>query len=265
MSHPGRMLRAWLAAGLLPLGAVAVGCSKGAFYVAQLAPTGLGRGDPVTIIPAQGSGDEESAALVKKAAACIQDALEETGWTGRMVPPGEFYQAAFPDLTAKVGQAPGTPTGCEPGSFLYRCLRYSGEEAEVPRGALSWERLVADVGFQERIAPLGLRYVILVTASEGRGPSRLQGGGGGGAPAIAFVWEWDTYARMTATVLDMKKRRVAGAVAARAFGKSSSGVVLLFFIFPIPVGNPSFPVGKVCGELREGVAQLLAGGNPPKP
>jgi len=237
MSHPGRMLRGWLAAGVLALAGLAVGCSKGSFYVYREAPTGLGRGDAVTIIPAQRSGSEETAALVKKAAACIQDGLEESGWTGRMVPPGEFYQAAFPNLPA----------------------------GEVPPGDFSWEQFVGDMGFQERIAPLGLRYLILVTADEGRDNRRSRTEFGGKPPAIAFSESWDHYARMTATVLDTTHRRVAGTVAAVATGKSSSGLALLLFIFPIPFGKPSFPVGPACGELGEGVAKFLTGENPPEP
>lgn len=228
----------WSAVGLFALGALAVGCTKAWMSENRLAATGLGPQDAITVILVQRPGDEYSAGLESKVAGCVRNALQQIHSSVRIVPHDEFRQAAFSDPSLK----------------------------ELPQDDSSWQRLVGDPKFLERIAPLEVRYLIAVAVQEGRGPIDLHGGGAGsgGAGIGAIGVDWDRWAEMQATIMDMMHARVAGNVSSRARGKSAVGLAV-FIILPIPYGKPSFPLGTACWELGEGVAKFLAGESVTKP
>ena len=221
-------------AGLFALAVLGVGCTMATLGERRLAPTGLAPQDAITAILEEQAEARQSTALEETVTGCIQDALRETHPAMRMVSADEFRRAAFPDLTP----------------------------VETPPGTFSWEHLVTDIGLQERIAPLGLRYLIVVDVEEGRDPIHLHGGGAEGALVIGG--DWKRWSRMRATILDITNHHVAGYVASDAVGKSAAGVFILY-IFPVPYGKASFPRETACWKLGEGVAKFLAGESSSKP
>jgi len=104
------------------------------FYVNRLAATAIESGDAVTAVLEEFSG-EFSPSKENKFVTCITKAIREAHPTVRFVPPDEFRQVAFSDLTPE----------------------------NIPPEDWTWDRLAEDPGFQERIAPLDLRYLIVVS------------------------------------------------------------------------------------------------------
>jgi len=103
-------------------------------WVNRLGATAIESGDAVTAVLEEFSG-EFSSSKEDKFVACIRKALRKAHPTVRFIPPDEFRQVAFPDLTPE----------------------------DTPPEDWTWDRLVEDPGFQQRIAPLGLRYLIPVS------------------------------------------------------------------------------------------------------
>lgn len=229
----------WLPTGILTLAVLGVGCTKARVSDIRAAPTGLAPEDAITVILAPPRGGEYSPGLESKAAGCVRNALQQTHSGARMVPQDEFRQVAFAGLSPE----------------------------ELPQDDPSWERLVGDPSFLERVSLFGLRYLIVVSVQESAGSTQFdwEVAHSGDAGALVLNWSRDRYASIEATVVDIMHRRVAGSVRASAHGKSASGVVLFMLVLPIPYGKPSFPVGSACWVLGEGVAKFLAGENPPKP
>ncbi|MFQ5656262.1 MAG: hypothetical protein ACE5G5_01825 [Candidatus Methylomirabilales bacterium] len=210
--------------GLLTLAVLGVGCSQGWMTGSRLAPTGLKPEDGLAVIAYEDPAGEYSEDIGEDVVECVEDALEDTHPTVRVVPLDEFHQAAFPDLTPE----------------------------ETPSSGWAWELLLSDAAFRERIAPLGLRYLIIVTFEEGKGPANVAAVASRGAAAI--VVNWQTRASMHARIVDLIHSREAGTVQAEATAQSSAGLIGIF-----PFYIPSFPEGRACEDLGEGVAKLLAG------
>ena len=102
-------------------------------YVNRLAATAIESGDAVTAVLEEFSG-EFSSSKEDKVFSCITEAIREEHPTVRIVPSDGFRHTAFPDLTPE----------------------------EVSSELLDIALLVEQPEFQERIAPLGIRYLILV-------------------------------------------------------------------------------------------------------
>jgi len=98
----------------------------------RLAPTEIETHDLVTAVLDESSG-KFSLPEGEKVVGCITEAIHEKHPTVRVVPPDEFLRTAFPDLTPE----------------------------EVSSELLNIALLVEQPEFQERIAPLGIRYLIL--------------------------------------------------------------------------------------------------------
>jgi len=101
-------------------------------YVNRLAATAIESGDAVTAVLEEFSG-EFSSSKEDKVFSCITEAIREEHPTVRIVPSDDFRHTAFPDLTPE----------------------------EVSSELLDIASLVEQPEFQERIAPLGIRYLIL--------------------------------------------------------------------------------------------------------
>ncbi len=101
-------------------------------YVNRLAPTEIESHDLVTVVLDESSGTF-SLAKEEKLVGCIIEAVHAEHPTVRIVPSDDFRHTAFPDLTPE----------------------------EVSSELLDIASLVEQPEFQERIAPLGIRYLIL--------------------------------------------------------------------------------------------------------
>jgi hypothetical protein len=235
-------LRGKLKVGLFSLAVLIAGCSTtGRMHTSRLAPTTLTTEDAITVIAYETESlsqisetadvpAEYSADMAEEVLECIEEILEEHYPTVRIVPPDKFLEVAFPDLT---------------------------EEDSLPV-ILSWEHMARDPGFQARIAPLGLRYLITVFVEEGKGNTVFAGPDPGTyPPPPIFIAGWDTWTSMHANVVDLMHARDAGEVRAGANGRSAAGIICI-----IPFYIPSFPEWRACDELAEGVVQLLAGESP---
>ncbi len=214
--------RSWqLTLGLLALAVLGVGCTKADMYVYRFNPTDFAPEDAITVIQVQSGKQEYSDKLEKKVVGCIKDALENTHPMVRIVPPEDFRRAAFPDLT---------PAEILSGDAL-------GE----------WEQLAKDLALATRIAPLDLRYVIIVSGGTRTYTEFAVAG-------YAWAATWDKLSNLRARIIDLKQRRGAGIVG----GFASGGTIWLFP--PVPLIIPTTdPEGRACRELGEGVAKFLAG------
>jgi len=104
----------------------------GLYVINRLAPTEIESHDLVTAVLDESSG-RFSLPEGEKVVGCITGAIHEKHPTVRVVPPDEFRRTAFPDLTPE----------------------------EVSSELLDLALLVEQPEFQERIAPLGIRYLIM--------------------------------------------------------------------------------------------------------
>ncbi len=210
-------------------------------HTSRLAPTTLTTEDAITVIAYETESisqisetadvpAEYSADMAEEVLECIEEILEEHHPTVRVIPPDKFLEVAFPNLTPE----------------------------DSPPVILSWEHMARDPGFQERIAPLGLRYLITVFVEEGKGNTVFAGPDPGTyPPPPVFMAGWDTWASMHAKVVDLRHAREAGEVRAEANGRSIAGIICI-----VPFYIPSFPEWRVCDELAAGVVQLLTGEGP---
>ena len=213
--------------GTLAMTFLGVGCTKAAMYGTRLTPTDLAPEDAATVVLDQFSG-EFSAAKEAKFVRCITKAIHKAHPTLKIVPPDVFRKAAFPGLTAE----------------------------EIPQCA-TWEEVAKDPRFQERIAPLDLRYLIAVTGGTTQNTKfviegvPLYGGGMGFMGDIG-----DRRSSVHATVLDLERGKEVGSVDASAYNISRFG----WLILPLPFYVPPPPTeARACEELGEGIAKFLAG------
>ncbi len=127
----------WLAVGLLAVAVMGIGCSTARIRFNRDASTGLAPDTAITVL--LDPWERSAIFFEKRVSGCIQDALEDTHPAVRVIGPGEFRLAAFPELTPE----------------------------EIPPGDWSWRELTGDPTFRQRIAPLGVRYLIVVSVTEG--------------------------------------------------------------------------------------------------
>lgn len=214
----------WLLVGLLTVAVLGVGCTKALMYDYRFNPTDLAPEDALTVTQVHSGEQEYSDKLEKKVVGCIKDTVEDTHPTVRVVSPEEFRRVAFPDLT----------------------------RADILAGDW-WEQLTKDPAFATRIAPLDLRYLIIVSG-ETTTDSKLRVEivcGYGCGPA----WEatFDKQSNLRAMIIDLKQGHKAGTVQAFASGETA------WLFPPSPLVFPTFPESRACGDLGEGVAKFLAG------
>jgi hypothetical protein len=206
------------------LAVLGVGCTKADMYAYRSHPTDLAPDEGVTVVLEQFSG-EFSGSKEDKFIGCITSAIRKVHPTVRIVPSDEFRQAAFPDLPPE----------------------------EV--GHRSWEQLADDPALRQRIAPLGLHYLIALSGGTTQNmKSFIAVSGMYGAPMYG-VDVGDKKSSLHATIIDLKQGSRVGHVAAFAQSQSRSG-----WLFLPPFYMPSAPTEtRVCRELGKGVAKFLAG------
>lgn len=211
------------------------GCTTAWVQERRLAPTGLAPQDAVAILVAAPVKEETLSQLEIPVAQCVQSALGDIAPGIRIIPPQEFRELVFPDLTPD----------------------------QLPSDYFAWQRLVREPLFHGKIAPLGLRYVLALNAEQGRRLADVEWTAatsmlGGPGPSLTASWENEVL--LEAIIVDAARRRIAGAVHAYAKGHSGAGVSLVTFPAPflLPHGMPSFPFGVACRGLGEKLAAFLA-------
>jgi hypothetical protein len=160
---------------------------------------------------------------------CISAAVSDRQPQLRIVPAAEFVRVAFADL----------PPGGAPTDIKYL-------SAVLPHPL-----------FRQRIAPLNLRYLIVVS---GGTEAERSGGSFSGAAPRAFViiggYVWDRKSSFRATIVDLHSTQPAAQAES-----VSAGRAWLFFIMPSPIilGAPAFTESRACAELGSAIASFLAG------
>jgi len=116
--------------------------------------------------------------------------------------------------------------------------------------------------FRERIASLGIRYLIHMRGETVQtGKAEAGAIGGPGAAVLVIGGSWDRNTRLSASILDLKQSSEAGSVTASATGRP-----WFFAVLPSPLilGMPAFTESKACGEMGKALARFLAGEKPPE-
>jgi hypothetical protein len=164
---------------------------------------------------------------------CISDVVRKAHPTLRIVPPDKFRRTVFPDLAPEA--APNTPE--------YFAL------------------LLEHPAFKERVAALGIRYLIsVIGGTEQTGGPAAGAIGGPGAGVLVIAGSWDRRTSLTASILDLQRGRPAGKLEAMATGKPW---LLIVFPSPIMIGAATFTESKACSDLGEAIAKFIAGGDTP--
>lgn len=220
-------------ASLLMIFLLLVGCRSIQVEESRKSPTAISAEEAVTVILNFSSSESsrEAHAAEEKFSACVTKALRRKLPHVRIVPADEFRSAAFPGFDIEA----------------------------APRSPESFALLMKNPEFQVRIAPLGIRYLVIVGGgTETRhdwGFFECGGGERGGGCLGLMVWEKTS--RLAAVVLDLKQGATAGEVSSAVTGHPWFGMLLIF-----PLGLPSFTEGRACKELGEAVERFISGGAP---
>ncbi|MGE5303832.1 MAG: hypothetical protein ACM3TN_10930 [Alphaproteobacteria bacterium] len=196
------------------LAAVWFGCgSTPQASVARAAPAENGQ-EALAIVIGHEARDVE-----RDAFKCVRDALEKSNPGIRLVTPDQFRGVAFPDLPPEAAV-------------------YSSEYLAL---------LLNHPVFRERLASLGIRYVVAL-----RGVTeQAVVGAAAGAPAALIVWDRNT--RLTASVLDLAQSRVAGELNA-----SAAGNPWVLIVGGLPLVVPAETEATACAALGQAVVNFLA-------
>ncbi len=196
----------WLIVILLALAVVGVGCTKAHLSHNLLSPNNLAPEDAVAVVLNQFSG-ESSGATEAKFVGCITKAIRKAHPTVRIVAQDESRQVAFPDLPPE----------------------------EVSPGDRSWEYLADDAPVRQRVAPLGVHYLIALSGGTTQDvkfrfvPSGTMHGG-----LIHGGDVGDRQSSLSATIINLKKGTEAGHLYASARNTSRFGWMPLPFPFYAP-------------------------------
>ena len=160
---------------------------------------------------------------------CLANALRKSNPNVRVVPGDTFRRIAFPDL----------------------------DYEQAPHTAESLVTLAANQVFQQRISPLGLRYVVILGGAD---EENLQGGNIrctplALAPPVACFggYVWDKRSRLGAIVVDIDEARAFGERTVHASGKAERGMV-----GPIPLWSVTDTQSMACQELGDALARDIA-------
>jgi hypothetical protein len=217
--------------GLLTAAFLWGGCTTALVREVRETPTGIEPGAAIAFVFSREFSLAGQPVQEKEIIGCISGAVRKAHPTLRIVPPEEFRRAVFFDLAPEA--APNNPE--------YFAL------------------LLDHPTFRERVAPLGIRYLISVVG----GTEQTAEVGVIPLPPAALIGGavWDRKSRLTASILDLKQARTSGEVRASASGSS-----WFVFVLPLPImiGAPAFTESKACGDLGEAVAKFLADEGAPK-
>jgi hypothetical protein len=227
--------RGWRAITLICIALLGPGCTSITTQLSPRVANGIAPGDGLTVILYlyRDMPMDEMEAAEEKIAGCVEDAVRAAHRDVRVVPPEEFRRAAFPGLAFE----------------------------EIPRSPEFLTQLVTNPTFQERIAPLGLRYVVIVTGGTEQkgGGMGICGAGGRGAGCLALI-VFDRRSQLGAFILDVKQVRMANEFQLEAGGHPWLAIIGIF-----PIGLPAFTKHRACEEFGDTVVGALTSPPPAAP
>ena len=219
------MTHSWLGGIVVfVVGILTAGCGSTETSNQRLASTALASGEAVAIFLTRSDFDPtldkgDVSRLEGNVTSCVGKALRRAPAAVRIMPADELRNVAFPAATDIIPPWP-------------------------------WPELLDESLARERLLTAhGVRYVIAVTVTASQQWERSGDGVG--------VAKWST-SSMEAEIFDLRHRRPAGSVTARAYGSSGGGLVFLLWV-PIPYFHLSFPESRACNVLGEEIAKFLAG------
>jgi len=159
---------------------------------------------------------------------CIRPAMLEAAPELHFIPAKQFRENLFP-------------------YFMPSTTPYEPED---------YRRILGKVEVQERVASLGVRYLIILT--KGKTGNEWHGGilcgaGYGGGGCLGLSW-WDRKSNLGLTIWDLQEKVHAGNVQADAAG---TGIMPAFGL-PIPLYMPATQ-SAVCRELGTRLGKFLSG------
>lgn len=186
------------------------------------AATGIEAGEVMTVMLDYGGGPLKKArALEDKLSDYIIRAVRRENANIRFVNADAFRRVAFPGMDIDA----------------------------APRSPETLLTLLSDNEFQKRIAPLDIRYLVLVRMVSRSTPANA----GMDFYTILVAWGEGTY--LNAHVIDLKKSCLSGEIQSNASGYNVYGVALAF----IPVIVPGLSEPSACKGLAQAVARFIAG------
>ena len=160
---------------------------------------------------------------------CVTKAVHQANPSDKVIPPDEFRRVVFPDL----------------------------EFSEAPHSVESFKLLLDDPTFLDRIAPLGLRYLV-IASSTNREDKNTWGHCSAGYMSLACLGGvvWDKSSQIAGVILDLKQARTLPAeLSATASGKSEFG----FFII-VPYAFRADTRSAACDVFGKAVAKAIVSG-----
>jgi hypothetical protein len=215
---------------LLCVTALTAGCTTVEVGQTRKAATGIAAGEGITLMLDYRGGSLEKAHEEEDAiGACLTEALQEKGVQARFIYPDTFRSTAFPGMDIDA----------------------------APRRVESILLLLGTPEFRARIAPLGLRYLVLIgedarssyVGTVDNESARL------GLYLGTFVMGKAYDRALTANIVDLGHSALAGQVAVHGKGASAYGIAL----FIIPVIVPSTVESRACKEFGHKIAEFLSG------
>ncbi len=130
---------------------------------------------------------------------------------------------------------------------------------DTPRSPQSLIPYLKSAQFQERIAPLRIRYLIILDIEDWTYGRHIEVATGSGTPLWAFGQEWERSVQIEAVVFDIKEGWESGKVTSSSTGKSGAviPVCLCIPLFPIPYSPAQG--SRACHELGKTLAIFIAG------
>jgi hypothetical protein len=238
----------WIRIGwalVIVAGSLQPGCSsrRAVAYEVRLHPTGLAAGEGVTILLHQYQSCRESEEKECEARShqrrkeirfegCMERAMRRERRDLRIVPAAKFRRTAFQGM----------------------------EYRDEPRAPEALLQFLSAPGVRERIAPLKVRYLVVVGASTRRfnGQRSLEG-----LDEADGMWgigsEWQRLSQGNAVVLDLEAARESGSLNANSNGKA--GILFPFlWVLPLPpVGWSSPTEERACNAPGRAAANFIAG------
>lgn len=180
---------------------------------------------------------DETTDFAVNAEGCVSKALKETFPTLRVISSDDFYRIAFPNTVTE----------------------------KAVRTSTDISLLLKETAFRERIAPLGLRYLISIQGgTQQKGEPVVGAFGGPGGAATVLGATWDRVSSLNASIMDLKKDQSIGSLWVSASGKPWF-ICIGFGPLCAPLGAPAFTESEACGSFGEGVARFLKGEELPEP
>ena len=206
----------WLLALLLPA------CSTVEVQEPQNALAALEPGEAVTVVLNSYFGSDETYSAEDSISKCVTKAVHKANPLVKVIPPDEFRRVAFPDL----------------------------ELNEMPHSVESFKLLLDNPSFLDRIAPMGLRYLV-IAGSTNNEVSRREC-----LPPFLCGHGWYKSSRLAGIILDVKQARTLPAeLSATASGKS-----WFYLIVILPLGFRADPGSAACDGFGKAVAKAIVSG-----